>query len=111
VPAGERFHFVLSNPPYIDPAEWDRLPRDVREFEPRLALDGGPGGLAVLDRLVAGAGPFLEADGWLMVEIGAAQEGAARKRLEAEGGFADVTVLTDRAGLPRVLQGRWRPLG
>jgi release factor glutamine methyltransferase len=109
VPAGERFHFVVSNPPYIDPAEWDKLPRDVRDFEPRLALDGGAGGLAVLDRLIAGAGPFLEPDGWLMIEIGADQGDAARERLAAVGGFADVAVLPDAAGRPRVLQGRRRP--
>src|SRR5262245_36534608 len=54
LPDGERFDFVLSNPPYVAAEEMAGLPPHVRDHEPRLALDGGPGGLAVIERALAG---------------------------------------------------------
>jgi release factor glutamine methyltransferase len=52
IPPGERFDFILSNPPYIPQEELSRLPAGVRDYEPHAALDGGPGGFDVFDRLV-----------------------------------------------------------
>jgi len=50
--AEEQFHFIVSNPPYITDVEMPKLPVGVREFEPHLALQGGPDGFAVFDRLI-----------------------------------------------------------
>ena len=65
VPEGERFDFILSNPPYIPTAEIRTLAPGVRDFEPHLALDGGPDGFAVFDRLIAEAPKYLKAEGCL----------------------------------------------
>src|SRR5207248_1415963 len=74
--------FILSNPPYIPHDELAGLQREVRDFEPRLALDGGADGLAVFTRLVEQARPFLAPGGHLLVEIGSTQEKEARAVLE-----------------------------
>jgi release factor glutamine methyltransferase len=107
IPAGERFDFVLSNPPYIAQEDLDRLPAGVRKYEPLLALDGGPGGFAVFDRLIAQARQHLVPGGYLMVEIGSPQEGPARQRLTAADYELAETVY-DGSRHPRVLRARWR---
>ncbi len=108
VPAGERFDFVLSNPPYIAREDLDTLPAGVRKFEPRLALDGGPGGYAVFDRLVAEAGNYLVPGGYLILEIGSPQHEPARARITAHGGYELGETIYDSARHPRVLRARWK---
>src|SRR5262249_8620149 len=67
------FAFILSNPPYIAHEDIRGLAPGVRDYEPHLALDGGPGGYAVFDRLIDQARRFLLPGGYLIVEIGAPQ--------------------------------------
>jgi release factor glutamine methyltransferase len=105
----ERFDFVLSNPPYIAHEEMGQLPVGVRNYEPHLALDGGPGGYAVLERLVARAKDFLVPGGHLIVEIGAPQEGPARQRIAAHAGYQLAETIPDGSRHPRVLRARWQP--
>ncbi len=107
VPAGERFDFVISNPPYIPSAEVKRLAPGVRDYEPHLALDGGPDGYAVFERLVAEARQHLEPGGHLIVEITTAQEGPARQRLAALAGYELAPTIYDHGRHPRVLRARW----
>ena len=109
LPAGETFDFILSNPPYISDAEFEKLARDVRDFEPGLALRAGPDGFAVLDRLFDQARGYLKPGGYLLVEIGFAQEEAARARLAALPGYEVGKTVHDAAGHPRVLSVRWQP--
>jgi protein-(glutamine-N5) methyltransferase, release factor-specific len=101
-----RFDFVLSNPPYIPQEELGNLPPGVRDYEPHLALDGGPGGFAVFDRLIAGAPKYLKAGGYLIVEIGSPQEKPVRERLVAHGAYELGETIRDGAGHPRVLRAR-----
>lgn len=68
-----RFDLIVSNPPYIPSDELHRLERDVRDWDPPAALDGGPDGLEAYRDIAAGAGPLLAPGGLLMVEIGAGQ--------------------------------------
>jgi release factor glutamine methyltransferase len=103
VPAGERFDFVLSNPPYVAAEEMAQLPVSVRHYEPHLALDGGPDGFGVFQRLIERARDHLKPGGHLLVEIGSAQETAARDRIVAVGGYALAPTIHDRSGQPRVL--------
>src|SRR5262249_27373993 len=105
----ERFDFVLSNPPYIAREEMNQLPRGVREYEPHLALDGGPGGYVVLERLVALAKAFLVPGGHLIVEIGTPQEMPARQRIAAHAGYEPADTIPDGSRHPRVLRARWQP--
>jgi release factor glutamine methyltransferase len=107
VPPGERFDFVLSNPPYIAHEDVARLPPGVRDYEPHLALDGGPGGYAVFDRLVEQAGKYLKPGGYLIIEIGSPQEGPARQRITAHAGYELAKTIIDGSGHPRVLRARW----
>jgi release factor glutamine methyltransferase len=109
--ADERFDFILSNPPYISSTGLAQLPPEVRDHEPSLALDGGPDGFKVIDRLIAGAPAHLVPGGYLMVEIGFDQEQAARQRFEAHGGYELGKTVHDAAGHPRVMVARWRGKG
>jgi len=95
------FDLIVANLPYIDSAELRALP--VADFEPRLALDGGPGGLALIARLLSQAPAALASGGSLLLEIGAAQGAAALD--VARGAFpaASARVERDLAGLDRVL--------
>ena len=106
LPGGVAFDVVVSNPPYVTPAELAGLAPDVRDHEPRLALDGGPDGLTFYRRIAAGAGAVLKPGGWLLVEIGATQDEAVRAIL---GGQPDLELgrsIKDAAGLPRVVTAR-----
>ena len=84
--AGITFDLIVSNPPYIAPDEFPALAPDVRDHEPRIALDGGSDGLAFYRRIAAGVGPFLKPGGRLLVEIGYTQEEAVRAILERAAG-------------------------
>lgn len=96
------FDLVVCNPPYIATEDWPTLPPDVRRYEPRRALDGGPGGLAVLHELLAQAPARLAPGGALIVEIGAGQEGPVRRALETTG-WRLRDVRRDLQGWPRVV--------
>jgi release factor glutamine methyltransferase len=108
---GERFDFVLSNPPYIASAEIPRLPAGVRDYEPHVALDGGPSGFDVFNRLVDEAREYLKPGGYLIVEIGAPQEAAARRKIASYPGYELGKTIPDGSGHPRVLRARWQPVG
>jgi release factor glutamine methyltransferase len=103
--AGQRFHALVSNPPYIaadDPALQD----DGVRFEPRLALTPGGDGLGALHTLINGAPEHLEPGGWIALEHGASQGVAVRAALVARG-FAHVTSHRDLAGHERVTEAQW----
>ncbi len=108
LPAGERLDFILSNPPYIPRDDIRALAPGVRDFEPHVALDGGPDGYAVLDRLVAEGRDYLEPGGYLVVEIGSPQEERARRRILEHGGYELADTICDYSGHPRVLRARRR---
>ena len=100
--AGEEpFDLIASNPPYISPAEIASLAPDVRDHEPRVALDGGPDGLAFYRRLIADAGKYLKPDGTMLLEIGYTQNDAVRALVAARPEW----ILEDST---RDLGGRWR---
>ena len=82
--ASRSFDLVISNPPYIPSAEIATLQPEVRDFDPRLALDGGADGLEFYRLIAAQASAFLKPDGKLMVEFGDGQAEATRKIFESE---------------------------
>jgi release factor glutamine methyltransferase len=97
------FDLILSNPPYVPSADIAALASDVRDHEPRAALDGGPDGLAVFTRLITGAPEFLNPGGWLLVEIGAGQEAEALRRVAAVPALTAGLTVRDGDGHPRVV--------
>jgi len=71
--AGERFDLIVANPPYLSTAQTLAAPGEVRNFEPRCALEAGADGLADLRRIIAGVAPFLRPGGLLALETGVGQ--------------------------------------
>lgn len=101
-----RVDIVVSNPPYIAEREWEALQPEVRLFEPRIALAGGEDGLAVYRRLVQEAVDLLNADGWLIMEVGQGQADSVRMLLDATKQYGIVDVRPDQAGIDRVVCAR-----
>ena len=101
VAPGERFDLLVSNPPYVPSGEIEGLSREVRR-EPRLALDGGPDGLALIRRIVALAPSRLAAGGTLVLEMHETHR-ETLPRLCREAGFARAEARADLAGLPRLV--------
>ena len=106
VPCDLRFDFIASNPPYVASEEIQQLEPTVREYEPRLALEAGPGGTKVIEQLIPQAAERLKPGGWLLMEIGHQQGNKVQQLLSADGRFDDISVLKDLAGLVRVAQAR-----
>jgi release factor glutamine methyltransferase len=98
---------LVSNPPYVPRADRPGLQREVRDWEPEIALFGGPTGLEVYERLTAEARRVLRPGGWLVVELGYNSLEPVRGTLGA--GWSEIEVRPDLAGLPRVLAARWLP--
>lgn len=98
------FDMIVSNPPYIETAVIDTLMPEVREHEPVLALDGMEDGLHFYRRIVAEAPAHMRKGAYLFFEIGC-EQGEAVKALMQEGGFEQVEILKDYAGLDRVVYG------
>ena len=95
---------IVSNPPYVTDDEWASLPISVRDHEPRLALDGGPDGLTIIQRLLSEAPSVLRPGGSLLIEIGARQAEPAMHLARTAFPEATVRVHPDLAGHDRVLE-------
>ncbi len=93
--------FVVANLPYIATNEIPSLPPEVRDWEPREALDGGPDGLAVIRRLIAEAPRWLKPDGFLALEI-SPEQAAPVKELLIRRGFTRIEIIADLSGRERV---------
>ena len=94
---------IVSNPPYIPADQCERLPWEVRAFEPRPALDGGPKGLVFYDRLLAESPSLLHPGGILVMEMGINQVGDVRRKVSDKKEFIVKTIRRDQAGIDRVI--------
>jgi release factor glutamine methyltransferase len=101
------FDLIVSNPPYIASDDIAGLPAEVRLFDPRLALDGGPDGLDGYRAIVAAAPALLAPDGAIVVELGDGQAEAVAG-LFAGAGLAPTAARPDLSGVPRALAARKR---
>lgn len=99
----ERVDLLVANPPYVAESEFERLPVDVRDHDPRQALVAGPVGDEVMARIAADAYWWMGTGGWLFCEIGETQ---SERALELFGAYLDVEIRPDLAGRPRILVGR-----
>ncbi len=100
----ERFDVITANPPYIESAEIETLSVEVRDHEPRLALDGAADGLVFYRRLAAESGAHLKPGGRLYLEIGMSQGAAVASLLKAAA-FSDIQIIRDLAGRDRIVKG------
>ncbi len=101
------FDLVASNPPYVPQTDQPALQREVRDYEPAVALFGGPTGLEFYQRLVTEARRVLRPAGWLLLELGYNSVEPVREMMRS--GWCEMTVGEDLAGLPRVLAARLEP--
>jgi release factor glutamine methyltransferase len=101
--AGDSMDLVVSNPPYVPVTEREGLQREVRDFEPHVALFAGQTGFEMYDRIVADAPRVLRAGGWLILELGFGSLDHVRGLLD---GWPEVRVEPDLAGIPRVIAAR-----
>lgn len=108
LPPERRFDMIASNPPYVTSAEMSELADDVRRYEPALALDGGADGVAVIERLIAGAADRLTAAGWLLIEISPTIAPRVESLLDGAADLERRPTQKDLAGLPRVAQAQRR---
>ena len=102
LPAGLRFDLIVTNPPYIPTAEIATLQPEVRDFDPALALDGGPDGLDFYRRLAKDAPTWLNPDGQLLAEFGEGQ-GPDLRALFDQAGWTVEAILPDDTGRERML--------
>ncbi len=98
---------LVSNPPYVPRTDQPALQREVRDYEPHVALFAGPTGLELYERLIADAARVLRPGGWLLLELGYNSLDAVRAMLER--GWTEITAIPDLAGFPRVLAARILP--
>lgn len=101
-----KFEIIVSNPPYIASAEVEKLMPEVRDHEPRMALDGTEDGLHFYRRIIKEAGKHLVNSGMLFFEIGYDQGQAVSELMRAQG-YREVQVVQDYAGLDRVVLGTY----
>ena len=107
---GERepFDLILSNPPYINRSEIRGLAREVKDFEPILALDGGEDGLDFYRRILSEAPSYLRKGGWLLMEVGQGQGEKVSERIARGGHFHRPELIQDFSGIERVVKAQKR---
>ncbi len=98
------FDLVLSNPPYISRRKINRLAREVKDHEPRIALDGGEDGLAFYRRIIPEAHSYLREGGWFLLEVALGQSGHVSEMIEETGNFLKPESLPDLSGIGRVVK-------
>lgn len=97
-----RCGFIVSNPPYIPAADWETLPAEVREHEPKRALVGGDSGLEFVKKLVRGALNYLKPAGVLLFEVGQGQAEQALSFFDSRWIAAEAR--PDLQGIPRIIK-------
>ena len=105
--SADKFDIIVSNPPYIPSDVIEELEPEVRDFEPRSALDGTADGLFFYEKLAEECGRFLRENGSVYFEIGHDQGEAVEDLLRTHG-FKDTKTIKDLAGNDRVVCGRWQ---
>ena len=91
----EKFDLIVCNPPYVSAPEFEKLDRNIKDYEPRLALFAGVDGLDVYRRIIEKADSFLKPDAALMLEVGYRQGQAVRELLEKANCFAEISIEKD----------------
>lgn len=102
----EKFDLIVSNPPYIASAVIETLDTEVKDHEPRLALDGSEDGLIFYQRIIRDAADYMKKDAYLIFEIGYDQ-GEAVSNLLNRYGFTNIFIKKDLNGLDRVVGGQY----
>lgn len=97
------FDLIVSNPPYVPTPDWEHLPSEIKDHEPRLALDGGPDGLAIIRLLLAEVHHRLRPGGLLALEVGQGQAETAARLLGQTQAYAPAVIIPDYQQIGRVV--------
>jgi release factor glutamine methyltransferase len=103
---GRYFDVIVSNPPYISSQEFEVLPPEITQYEPREGLDGGSDGLEAIRLIIKQASDSMVPGGWLLFEIGHDQWAAVEKLIADSGAYSDWAVIKDYSGHDRVARAR-----
>ena len=98
------FDLILSNPPYIIRRKISTLPKEVKDHEPIIALDGGEDGLAFYRRIIPESPFYLREGGWLLLEVALGQSRIVSEMIEGEGHFFKPESIPDLSGIGRVVK-------
>ena len=104
-PSQDLFDIIVSNPPYVRSDEYAQLNRDVRDYEPQLALEAGPTGMEIYDRLIPQAASRLHDQGWLVLETSPMLINTVLQSV-AQAGFDSVETVSDLEGHGRIVIAR-----
>jgi release factor glutamine methyltransferase len=102
------FALLVANLPYVPRAEWERLPREIKAFEPPAALLGGDDGLDLIRPLIRQAPPYIMEGGWLLLEVGDGQAQPVAALLARTGAYDQIETVKDFSGIERVVRARRR---
>ncbi len=103
---GESFDFIISNPPYVSQGEWLQLEPEVKDYEPKEALIGGPSGLEYLLEIGKRAREYLRKPGYLLMELSPSQSQEMKDVLVSMG-YGHIRVIKDLNGRDRVITAIW----
>jgi release factor glutamine methyltransferase len=101
--ADRRFDLIVSNPPYIPTVDIESLDREVRDYDPRAALDGGADGLDIYRALIPASVNHLNPGGWLLVEVGVGQGKDVAQLFQLTCSYGEPIIALDQAGIERVI--------
>jgi release factor glutamine methyltransferase len=104
--AKQRFALCVANLPYVTLTEWQHLPREIKDYEPVEALQGGQSGLDLIRRLLASSVDLLAPEGVLMLEVGWQQAAVVLEDFQRQGAFQALGSYQDYSGIARVVWGQ-----
>jgi release factor glutamine methyltransferase len=102
------FALLVANLPYVPRAEWERLPREIKAFEPPEALLGGEDGLDLIRPLIRQAQQYVRGGGWVLLEVGDQQAPQVAALMEETGAYDRIETIKDFSGMERVVRARRR---
>jgi len=100
------FHVIVANLPYVKTKEWEHLMKDVRDYEPKLALLGGEDGLDLYRRLIRVLERVICEKGWFLCEVGGAEQAEVVSEMLIQKGF-NVSKIKDYSGTERIIKAQW----
>ena len=104
MPEQEPFDLILSNPPYIDRSQIQNLAREIKDYEPAVALNGGEDGMAFYRGIVSQGPSYLRRGGWLLLEVGEGQGKRVSTMIDEGGSFSRSERIKDLSGIDRVVK-------
>lgn len=100
-----KFGLIVSNPPYIKSSDIEGLDKEVKNYEPRIALDGGESGLDAYTSIIFTAKDYLDEGGYIAFEVGIGQAEDVKKLLE-DNGYSDIVIKQDLENIDRIVIAR-----